>query len=139
MRSTHSAQRKVELQRLGNQLPVLGKAISFCKMVTFCGFCLFVKLRLSPGRVGTLDKDIPGYRNSVKILVASIRSTKAPVAPPWRWDKNTNSRFSRFFVRSVPLFRSLCPAFSFADVDTYVYIITANVEASSLCAFVGVE
>ena len=27
MRSTHSAQREVELRRLGNQLPVLGKAI----------------------------------------------------------------------------------------------------------------
>ena len=34
--------RKVELRRLGNQLPVLGKATSLCKIVTFCVCCLFV-------------------------------------------------------------------------------------------------
>ena len=63
MRSMHSSQRKVELRRLGNQLPVLGKANSFCKIVKWCFFCLFVKLRLSLGRVGTRDKDIPDDRN----------------------------------------------------------------------------
>ena len=36
-----SAQRQVELRRLVNQLPVLGKANSVCKVVTFCEFCLF--------------------------------------------------------------------------------------------------
>ena len=106
MRSTHSAQRKVELRRLGKQLPVLGKANSLCKMVKLCVFCLFVKLRLSPGRVGTRDKGIRGYLNSVKIRVASTRCTKILVVPPGGGG-NTNSRFSRFFSHSVPLFRSL--------------------------------
>ena len=82
MRSMRSAQRQVELRRLGNQLPVLVKADSLCKIVTFCVFCLFVKLRLSPGRVGPRDKDIPGYRNSGKIRVASRRCTKIQVVPP---------------------------------------------------------
>ena len=36
----------------------------------------------------------------------SRRCTAVPVAPPGG-GKNTNSRFLRFFVRSVPLFRSL--------------------------------
>ena len=45
-----SAQRKVELRRLGNQLPVLGKANSHCNIVKLCVFCLFVKLQLSPCR-----------------------------------------------------------------------------------------
>ena len=54
----HSVQRKVELRRLGNQLPVLGKADSLCKIVKLCVFCMY-------------------------------------------------SRFLRFSIRSVPLFRSL--------------------------------
>ena len=65
----HSAQLKVELRRLGNQLPVLGKANSFCKIVKWCVFCLFVKLQLSMGCVGIRDKDIPDYRNCGKIRV----------------------------------------------------------------------
>ena len=52
MRSVRSAQRQVELRRLGNQLPVLSKANSLCKIVKYCVFCLFVKLRLSPGDQG---------------------------------------------------------------------------------------
>ena len=32
MRSMRSAQRQVELRRLGNQLPVLGQANSLCKI-----------------------------------------------------------------------------------------------------------
>ena len=48
MRSMRSAQRQVELRRLGNQLQVLGKANSLCKVVKCCVFCL----RLSSGRVG---------------------------------------------------------------------------------------
>ena len=43
-----SAQRQVKLRRLGNQIPVLGKANSLRKIVKLCVFCLFVKLRLSP-------------------------------------------------------------------------------------------
>ena len=54
MRSSHSAQRKVELRRLGNRLPLLGKAFSFCKILS-CVCCLFVKLRLSPGRVISIN------------------------------------------------------------------------------------
>ena len=104
MRSMRSAQRKVELRRLSNQLPVLDKADSLCKIVKFCVFCLFVKLRLSPGRVGPRDKDIPGYLNSGKIHVASRRCTKVQVVPPWRWKKILTPAFY---------------AFSYADVDTY--------------------
>ncbi len=59
MRSVRSAQRQVELGRLGNQLPVLGKANSFCEVsntslhfdramyllvILFC-----FKMRLGPG------------------------------------------------------------------------------------------
>ena len=61
-----SAQRQLELRRVGNQLPVLGKANSLCKIVKLCFACLLVKLRLSPSRVGPRDKDIPGFRNSGK-------------------------------------------------------------------------
>ena len=39
-------------------------------------------------------------------LLAKKMCTTVPVAPPGG-GKNTNYRFSRFFVRSVPLFRSL--------------------------------
>ena len=82
MGSMHSVQRKVELRRLGNQLPVLGKADSLCKIVKLFVFCLFViKLRLSPGRVGPRDKDITSYRNSGKIRVASRRCTKYQLHP----------------------------------------------------------
>ena len=44
MRSMSSAQRQMELRRLVNQLPVLGKANSVCKVVTFCEFFLFATL-----------------------------------------------------------------------------------------------
>ena len=53
-----SAQHQVELRRLGNQLPVLGKANSLSKIVKCCVFCL-LPLRAR-------DKDIPGYRSSGK-------------------------------------------------------------------------
>ena len=67
--------------------------------VKCCVFCLFVKLRLCPGRVG------PGIMVISGVIVARAKSTVS-VAPPGG-GKNTNYRFSRFFVRSVPLFRSL--------------------------------
>ena len=38
MRRMRSAQRQVELRRLGNQLPVLGKASSLCKILKLCVF-----------------------------------------------------------------------------------------------------
>ena len=40
------------------------------------------------------------------LLAKKMSGTTVPVAPPGG-GKNTNYRFSRFFVRSVPLFRSL--------------------------------
>ena len=39
------------------------------------------------------------------ISIALIYRQCSPLRP--RWEKHTNSRFFRFFVRSVPLFRSL--------------------------------
>ena len=106
MHSMHSAQHQVELRRLGNQLPVLGKANSLCKIVKCCVFCLFVKLRLSLGPRRAPDKDIRDC-SSGKICVASRRCTIIPIAPPGGGWGNTNSRFLSFFVCSIPLFRSL--------------------------------
>ena len=102
MRSMRSAQRQVELRRLSNQLPVLGKANSLCEVgnislqpgtsmmlklcinfviqdhhlivpcihlfVKCCVFCLFVKLRLSPGHGGLgikISRVIVARANSV--------------------------------------------------------------------------
>ena len=68
MRLMRSAQLQVELRRLGNQHPVLVKANSLCKIVKFGVFCLFVKLRLSPGRVGPdikISRDIVARAKSV--------------------------------------------------------------------------
>ena len=48
MHSMRSFQRQVELRRLGNQLPVLGKANSLFKLVQCCVFCLFVNPIHSP-------------------------------------------------------------------------------------------
>ena len=90
----HSAHRQVELRRLGNQVPVLGKANSLC---------MFFKLRLGGGRVG------PGIKISLvivgKICVASRQCTTVPLAPlvvakiltPAFYD--FSSALSRFFVR----------------------------------------
>ena len=59
-----------------------------------------------------LDKDIPGYRSLGKIRVASSsrRCTAVPVAPPGG---------EKLLTTAFYAFRLLCPAFSFADVDTY--------------------
>ena len=100
-----SAQRQVELRRLGNQLPVFGKANSLCKIVNFCVFwpVFFFRVRAEL-KIGP----IPGYRSSGKICVASRRCNTIPVVPP-DGGRNTNYRFLRYFVcsESVPLFRSL--------------------------------
>ena len=57
-------QRHVELRRLGNQLPVLGKANSLCKIVKMlCD----LPLRHSPGRVG------PGI-TIFRVIVARAKS-----------------------------------------------------------------
>ena len=99
MHSMCSAQRQVELRRLGNQLPVLGKANSLCKIVVCFG--LFVPRR---ARV----KDIPGYRSSGKIGVLCLDDVLQNQLRPWWWKKY-----------ELPLFSPLCPAFLFAEVDTY--------------------
>ena len=64
MRPMRSAQRQVELRRLGNQLPVLDNANLPCKIVCFA---CFLKLRLSPGRIA------PGIKIS-RVIVARARS-----------------------------------------------------------------
>ena len=94
---SRSFQRQVELRRLGNQLPVLGKANSLFKLVKCCVFCLFVKLRLSPHCVG------PGIKIS-RVIVARAKSkyrTDRSCTPlcPLAVGKQTNCRFLRFFVR----------------------------------------
>ena len=61
MRPMRSFQRQVEFRRLGNQLPVLGKANSLCKIVKCCVFSL------SPHRVG------PGVKIS-RVIVALAKS-----------------------------------------------------------------
>ena len=119
----HSPARcQVELRRLGNLLPVLGKANSLCvvgKIVTTrdindsetvyfviqdhhlivpCRaylFCMFAKMRLRPNR----DRDSSG-----KIRVASRQCSTVPVAAPGGGEK---IRTPGFLVRSVPLFHSL--------------------------------
>ena len=85
-----SAQRQVELRPLGNQLPVLGKANSLRKIVKFGVFCLFVKLRLSPGCVGPgrrREQDIPDYPSSDKISVSSRDDVLQYQFRPWRLGK----------------------------------------------------
>ena len=66
---------QVELRRLGNLLPVLGKANSLFKLVKCCVFCLFVKLRLSPHCVGPAgcEKKIPNDFSPGHYLVRWVR------------------------------------------------------------------
>ena len=104
MRSMHSAQRKVELRRLGNQLPVLGKANSFCKIVKLWGFfacllsCDLVWAAQGPGI--KISQIIVTVAKSVYRLDDVLKYHMRPLVV----GKNTNSRF---LARSVPLFRSL--------------------------------
>ena len=57
MRTMRSVQRRVELRRLGNHIPVLVNANSLCKIVKM--LCVLL-LRLSPGRVVPGIMMIPG-------------------------------------------------------------------------------
>ena len=108
-----SARHQVELRRLGNQLPVLGNANSLWIIVKIGVFCLFVTLRLTrPGHTRC-------HRSSGKIREASRRCTAAPVAPP-------GGDFCLLTTPLFTLFRPLCPAFSFADVDTYAVVTAYN-------------
>ena len=103
MHSMRSFQRQVELRRLGNQLPVLGKANSLFKLVKCCVFCLFVRLWLSPHCVG------PWMKIS-RVIVARAKSMYRTdlysVAPPGGGKKILTPAFqafssamSSFFVR----------------------------------------
>ena len=56
MRSMHSAQRQVE--PAGNQLLVLGKANSLCKIVKKKVFCLFVKGKLELVRLSLINTHV---------------------------------------------------------------------------------
>ena len=53
MRSVRSAQRQVELRRLGNQLPVLGKGNSLCKIVKVVCLACFAATGIKMSRVAT--------------------------------------------------------------------------------------
>ena len=68
------------------------------------------------------DKYISGYHSSGKIRVASRRCTAVSVAPPG----GETSTDSRFFVLSVPLFRSLMltPMHSGVSSVNYAQCIT---------------
>ena len=90
MRSMRSFQRQVELRRLGNQLPVLGKANSLCKIVN----CVGPGIKISRVIVALAK---PVHR--IDDVLYHLR--------PLAVGKHTNSRFLRFFVRSVTLFRSV--------------------------------
>ena len=69
MPSMSSAQRQVELRRLGNQLPVLGKANSLCEVgnVVTTRDINDSETVLSPGRVG------PGIKIS-RVILARAKS-----------------------------------------------------------------
>ena len=133
MHSMRSFRRQVELGRPGNQLPVLSKANLFCKIVKCCVCCQFVFAR---------DKYIPGYRCSGKIRLASRRDVLQYKLRPWRL-KNTNSRFLRFFVRSVPLFRSLMltPMRTVLDMCVRSMFVRCTIASTStyIYVFIGAE
>ena len=98
MRSMRSVQRQVELTQLGNQLPVLGKANSVCKVVTFCEFCRFATLS------GPRDKEYAGCglsklgQNPCSVEMMDFSTSCAPeILPPAFYA--FSSALSRFFVR----------------------------------------
>ena len=111
MRSGRSAQRHVVLRRLANQRPVYSIGIIDSETVYFliqdhhlivsCRPYLFVKC-------GVLCL----FVTCVLVLVASRRCTTVQVAPPAIGKILTTAFF-------LTLFRLLCRAFSFADVDTH--------------------
>ena len=106
MRFMRSDQHQLELRRLGNLLPVLGEANSLCDVgnisiqhtmrdINDSEIVYFVIIRSQFARVMYLF---------VKLCVFSLLFYQLR---PLAARKNTNARFLRFFVRSVPLFRSL--------------------------------
>ena len=101
-----SDQHKLELRRLGNKLPVLGEANSLCDVgnislqhtmrdLNDSETVYFVIIRAQFARVMYLFVKLRVF----SLVFDQLRRLAAR--------KNTNSRFLRFFVRSVPLFRSL--------------------------------
>ena len=98
----------MDLRRLGNQLSVLGKGNWPCDVGN-------ISLQLTTRDIndsGTVYFVIQDYHfdrvmYSVSVCkIVCVLPVVLSVAPPGG-EKNTNSRFLRFFVRSVPLFRSL--------------------------------
>ena len=106
MRLLCSAQRKVELRRLGNQLPVLGKANALCDVGN-------ISLQLTNRDINDSETVYFVIQNHHFFRVMYIFCKIVCVLPvvlhgvPPGGEKNTNSLFLRFFVRSVPLFRWL--------------------------------
>ena len=78
-----------------NRLVAAGCEIDKVKSVEIA-FAIFIAKHNLPMAVG----------DEFGLLANKMWCTTVPVAPPGG-GKNTNYRFSRFFVRSVPLFRSL--------------------------------
>ena len=90
--------------------------------------CLFEAATQSGPHKGR-DKDIPGYRSLGKIRVASRRCTAVPVAPP--------VGDTKYGLLLFTFFRPLCPAFSFADVNTYDIYSIGNVKyANTLTLYI---
>ena len=124
MRSMRSAQRQVELRRLDNQLPVLVKANSLCKIVKCCVFCLFVRLRRSPGRRGRSRYPgcarIPGGERS-RVIVAREKFVQR-LDDVLQYQLRPLAVGTNYQLPLSTFFRLLCAAFSFADVDTDAFL-----------------
>ena len=86
-----SAQRQLELRRLGNQLPVLGKANSLRKIVKF----VFLLVRAVWVKISRDSRVIVARAKSVWRLDDVLKYQLRPLA----MGKNTNSRFLCFFDR----------------------------------------
>ena len=71
-----SAQRQAELRQLS-------KANSLCKIVKWCVFCVFVKLRLNPGCAGPgikISRDIVAQAKSVWLLDDALHYQLRPLS-----------------------------------------------------------
>ena len=62
--------------------------------------------RLGNALIASKNRQSMAVGDEFGLLAKKMWCTTIPVAPPGG-GKNTNYRFSRFFVRAVPLFRSL--------------------------------
>ena len=108
MHSMRSGQRQVELRRLDNQLRVFGKANSLCEF----------------GNIIVTNRDI-NDSETVYFLIqdhyfdrAMYLSVKYFVFCLLQYQVRP-LMVEKYQLPLFTLFRLLCPAFSFADVDTY--------------------